>query len=162
MKINDVTGGALFLILAFALGLGAWNLPNPGEQIFGPSTFPLVIASLLALCSVILLAGGFRSVGHAPLFAWSDWVRHPWLVARFLLVPAAVFAYVTLVELLGFLPTAAAILFVLFLSGHVQVVRAAFLSHLHCASRPHDLLRGPQRTTSLGDHGPRAVVMSYA
>jgi putative tricarboxylic transport membrane protein len=128
MKINDVTGGALFLILAVALGLGAWNLPNPGEQIFGPSTFPLVIATLLALCSVLLLAGGLRSVGHAPLFAWSDWVRHPSLVARFLLVPAAVFAYVTLVELLGFLPTAAAILFVLFLSGHVQVVRAAFLS----------------------------------
>ncbi len=128
MKINNVTGGALFLILAVALGWGAWDLPNPGEQIFGPSTFPLVIASLLALCSVILLASGLRSAGDAPLFMRADWTRHPWLVARFFLVPAAVVAYVTLVEVLGFIPTASAVLFVLLLSGRVGPARSALLS----------------------------------
>jgi putative tricarboxylic transport membrane protein len=128
MKINDVTGGVLLLILAITLGVGAWHLPNPGEQIFGPSTFPLVIASLLALCSIIMMTGGLRSAGHAPFFAWSEWTRRPWLVARFLLVPMAVFAYVSFVEQLGFLPTAVAILFCLFLSGHVRPVRAALLS----------------------------------
>ncbi|WP_262273155.1 tripartite tricarboxylate transporter TctB family protein [Microvirga yunnanensis] len=128
MKINDIAGGALFLILALALGLGAWNLPNPGEQIFGPATFPLVIASLLALCAIILLAGRLRSASHEPLFAWSDWTRRPWLVVRFLLVPMAVFAYVSFVELLGFLPTAVAILLCLFLSGHVRPAPAALLS----------------------------------
>ena len=128
MKINDVAGGVLFLLLAIMVGVGAWHLPNPGEQIFGPSTFPLVIASLLALCSVILMAGGLRSDGHAPLFALSDWTREPWLIGRFLLVPAAIFIYVTFVEALGFLPTASAILFVLFLSGPVPPLRAAILS----------------------------------
>ena len=128
MKINDVAGGALFLILAVTLALGAWNLPNPSEQIFGPATFPLVVASLLVLCSVILMAGGLRSAGHAPLFARAEWTRQPRLAARFLLVLAAVLAYVTFVETIGFLPTAAGILFILFLSGHVPAIRAALLS----------------------------------
>jgi putative tricarboxylic transport membrane protein len=128
MKINDVTGGVLFLLLAITVGVGAWHLPNPGEQIFGPSTFPLVVASMLALCSVILMAGGLGSTGDTPFFAFSDWTRDPGLIVRFLLVPAAVFTYVTFVEALGFLPTASAILFVLFLSGHVRPLRAGILS----------------------------------
>jgi putative tricarboxylic transport membrane protein len=49
-------------------------------------------------------------------------------VFRFLLVPASIAAYVFFVDVAGFLPTAAAILFCLFLSGHVRPVRAALLS----------------------------------
>ena len=128
MRMNDATAGVVFLLFAVALAIGAWGLPNPSEQIFGPSTFPLVIASLLGVCSVILVFSGLRSPSQGPYFVRSEWTYDPWMVFRFLLVPAAIATYVTFVEAVGFLPTAMVILFSLFLSGHVRPLRAAILS----------------------------------
>jgi putative tricarboxylic transport membrane protein len=128
MKINDVMAGLLFLALAAALASAAWGLPNPSAQPFGPGAFPILIAALMGLCAAILTGTALRNSARGPWIALADWTRSRAHVARFLLVPIAIAAYVLFVDEIGFLIVASAILLVLFLSGRVPVLRSIGLA----------------------------------
>ncbi len=128
MKFNDLFAGLLFLALSALVAVASWNLPNPSEQPLGPSAFPLILSSLLALCAALLAANGARATDRGPLLARADWARSGGAVLRLLLVPAAVLFYVYAAEPLGFLVTATLILAVLFLAGGVKPLHAAALS----------------------------------
>jgi putative tricarboxylic transport membrane protein len=128
MRLNDLLIGLLLLALAAGVAAGAWSLPNPAQQPLGPSAFPLILAGLLALCSVILAVNGARTVPRGPWLLREDWTRRPAAMLRLLLVPAAVIFYMALAETLGFLPTAAVILVTLFIAGGVTLIRATALA----------------------------------
>jgi putative tricarboxylic transport membrane protein len=128
MRLNDRLIGLVLLVLAAVVAAGAWSLPNPAQQPLGPSAFPLILAGLLALCSVILAVNGARTVPWGPWLARDDWTRRPAAMLRLLLVPAAVVFYMALAETLGFLPTAAVILVTLFVAGGVTLARATALA----------------------------------
>lgn len=128
MKVNDSLAGVLCLILAAALAAAAWHLPNPAAQPFGPSAFPLLLAVLLGVSASVLVVRGALDAGRGPPIAPAAWARTRAGVARFGLVPAAVLAYVFLVEDLGFIPAAAGVLLVLFLAGRVPPARSAVLA----------------------------------
>jgi putative tricarboxylic transport membrane protein len=128
MKINDILAGVLFLALAIGLAAGAWGLPNPSAQPFGPGAFPILISVLLGICSVFLLASSIRDAHRGPLVALADWTRSGPHMLRFLLVPAVVAFYVLFVDILGFLIAAFLILLVLFRAGGVATARSTVLA----------------------------------
>lgn len=64
-SLTDIISGFVLLGLC---AVGAWSvstLPEPGAlEHLGPSSFPKMILVLLALCSLILMAKGFRGVSR--------------------------------------------------------------------------------------------------
>jgi putative tricarboxylic transport membrane protein len=130
MKINDRLAGLVLLALAVVLWSASTSLPNPAQQVFGPSAFPQLVAALLGLCSALLLLSSLRAQAHQPLVSFAAWTRSPVRVGRFLLVPASVAFYVLTVDALGFLPTAALVLLVLFVASGLRLRIAAPLALL--------------------------------
>jgi len=104
MKLNDAVFGGLFLVLAIAVLVNARSFPTiPGQQI-GPGAFPTVLASILAVCAVILIVRGLRSSQR-----WVQpglWMRSPQHILRFVAVLGALLFYIAAASFLGFIPTA--------------------------------------------------------
>jgi putative tricarboxylic transport membrane protein len=96
MRHRDTCSAIVFLILALAVGLQAARFPMGNLKRVGPGFFPLILAALLGLLSMLLLIKGLWS---------SERVRVCW-PARWggiILVIAAIFAYTLLLKPLGFL-----------------------------------------------------------
>lgn len=135
MRVNDALIGAVLLVLAAAVGLHARTFPAiPGQQ-FGASVFPTTIAAALGLLALALIAQGARTWQGAV--AWSDWARSRHGPLNLAVAVGGVLAYVLLADRLGFIPSMAALLAVLFLvlgaRAWVAVAAAAlvtFLIHL--------------------------------
>ncbi len=98
--------------------------PVPGQQI-GPEVFPLVVGSGLVICGAMIAVGigrHYEEEAEADLakitgqFATeTDEVDQPrawWRGLKALVPPALLLFYVLVVERLGFLPTAAAIVLI--------------------------------------------------
>lgn len=104
MKLNDAIFGGLFLILAIAVLVAARSFPAiPGQQI-GPGAFPTLVASILAACSLLLIARGLRS--RQRWFEGGAWLRSPRHALRFAAVIGALLFYLYAAQALGFVPTA--------------------------------------------------------
>ena len=115
MKFSDALSGLLTLV--FGIGIAAYATtfpPMPGQPI-GPAFFPIVIGTGMGLFGAGLTIGGLRERGRSWLEP-GEWVRHPRLVWRFVLVVADVVAYALVVDRLGFFITAALFLTVLLLA----------------------------------------------
>ncbi|GAB3686105.1 tripartite tricarboxylate transporter TctB family protein [Salinisphaera aquimarina] len=58
MKLNDRVFGIAMLVLAVAYGAAATRFPEPfgGSEMVGPDTFPLILAVVLAGCSLYLIS----------------------------------------------------------------------------------------------------------
>ena len=117
MQLSDrITGSALVAVGAAAVFFGS-RLPGvPGQQV-GPSVFPIVVGTALALCGALIAFGIGRSfeedaaaVGEEPGAEIAPPRRNPLLV---LLPPALLVAYVLVVDRLGFLLSAAIMILVL-------------------------------------------------
>jgi len=106
MKLNDAVFGALFLVLAIAVLVASRAFPAiPGQQI-GPGAFPSLIASILAVSSLLLIARGlrFRRSGQRWLEGGA-WLRSPRHVLRFVAVIGALLFYLAAAQTLGFVIT---------------------------------------------------------
>jgi putative tricarboxylic transport membrane protein len=128
VKINDTVCGLLVLFLALALWLGARNLPNPANQVYGPAAFPNLVALLLGLSSLPLLWTGLQSHPAVPLFELAGWTRQPRRVLRFVLVPAAGIIFVLAVETVGFIVLTWLLMAALLLASNVAPIRAAVIA----------------------------------
>jgi putative tricarboxylic transport membrane protein len=118
MRVHDALSGSLLALLAIAVLFTVRQYPSiPGQNI-GPAAFPAVLASILLVCSVILIWRGLRAE-RAPMIQVGAWMQSPRHVLNFLLIPAALLFYVWCSESLGFLPTGVIILAVLFYSLNV-------------------------------------------
>jgi putative tricarboxylic transport membrane protein len=118
MKINDALWGALFLLLGVVILVHVQGFPTiPGQNV-GPALFPGVIAAGLSVCALLLIARGIaaRAKGGegAAWLATADWVRSPRHLLAFALVIGANVFYIAIVDRLGFIPTGAIYLAVLF------------------------------------------------
>jgi len=103
MKLNDAVFGALFLILAIAVVIASRAFPAiPGQQI-GPGAFPTLVASILAVCSLLLIARGLRS--GQRWFEGGAWLRSPRHMLRFAAVVGALLFYLSAAQTLGFIIT---------------------------------------------------------
>ncbi|MXQ10608.1 tripartite tricarboxylate transporter TctB family protein [Microvirga makkahensis] len=118
MRINDAVTGAVLLAFAIAMFAYARTLPAIPGQEYGAAVFPMLIATGLAGCGVVMIASGRRRWQGAV--AWNDWARthHAWV--RLAVVIALVLAYILAAPILGFVPMSIVILLVFLLMMGVR------------------------------------------
>jgi putative tricarboxylic transport membrane protein len=117
MRIPDRVSGLFLVGLGAAAAYGGWQLPPVPGQPVGPNVFPLVIGLGLALCGLAIAFGIGHSFeeeeeiipfegGEAPA------PRGKLYGLRALLPPALLLFYVAVADRVGFILTAAIIVFV--------------------------------------------------
>ena len=128
MKLNDAVFGLLLTLLGAAVLVAIRGYPNIPGQPVGPALFPGLIAAGLCVAGVLLIVRGLRHRGEQPWLAWDDWVRSPRHALALLVLLGSVMFYIVAAEVLGFLPTAAIILTVLFLVLRVRPLLAVVIA----------------------------------
>jgi putative tricarboxylic transport membrane protein len=122
MRLNDALLGAILLGFAgWVWWLTSFFPAFPGQD-YGPNLFPRILATGIGLCGVALVVRGVRARG--ALLTIEPWVADPARLVSFLLLPGAVLFYILVSDRLGFIPTAFAILTVLFVWFRARVVVA--------------------------------------
>ena len=112
MRLNDAATGAVLLLFAAALAIWSQSFPPiPGQQ-YGAAVFPTLVAFGLAGCGALMIVSGIRQGG--PIVAWADWARERHGVRNVAVTVAAVLFYIVAADTLGFLPTMALILLIMF------------------------------------------------
>ncbi len=134
MKFNDAISGALLLALALAILFNIQSFPKiPGQNI-GPAAFPGLLASLLAVCAVLLILKGLRSrkrigpdqadasgiVSPREWLAIGPWLRSPAQLRNFLVTIGCLLFYIFASEWLGFILTSILILVLMFVTLGVR------------------------------------------
>jgi len=117
MRLPDQVTGLFLVGLGTAAAYGGWLLPPVPGQPVGPNVFPLVIGSGLALCGLAITFGIGRTFEEEeeiiPLEAGQAQPPTGKLYGlRALLPPALLLFYVAAADRLGFIVTAALIVFV--------------------------------------------------
>ena len=121
MKFNDAVSGALLLALAIAILLNVSVFPAiPGQNV-GPSLFPSVLASLLAVCALLLIREGLTTTKTQPWCELGEWMRSAHHLRNFLLTLGCLVFYIVASDTLGFIVCGTLILVVLFLAFSVRV-----------------------------------------
>jgi len=117
MRLSDRVTGLFLVGLGTAAAYGGWLLPPVPGQPVGPNVFPLVIGSGLALCGLAIAFG----IGHSfeeeeeiiPLEGGQAEAPKGKLYGlRALLPPALLLFYVFAADRLGFIITAAIMVYV--------------------------------------------------
>ncbi|NWG26319.1 MAG: tripartite tricarboxylate transporter TctB family protein [Pseudorhodoplanes sp.] len=120
MRLPDRATGLFLVGLGGLAAYGGSLLPPvPGQQV-GPNVFPMVVGTGLVLCGVMIALGigrHFEDEAEADLAmieggAAAPEETRPLYRLRVLLPPALLLFYVYAVERIGFIPTAAAVVFV--------------------------------------------------
>jgi putative tricarboxylic transport membrane protein len=120
MKFNDTLSGAALLALALAILFTIQSYPNiPGQNI-GPAAFPGVLASLLAVCAVLLIIKGLKSKEQTAWIKLGDWMQSRFHARNFLITLACLVYYIVLSDKLGFLVCASTILIAMFWALEVK------------------------------------------
>jgi putative tricarboxylic transport membrane protein len=120
LKINDFLAGLLLGLLATAILLHVATFVNLTGQNVGPAAFPRLLGALLLLCSVILMARGWRQRHAQPWFSMFGWMRSPRHVFNLVLTIAGLLVYITLSDRLGFIVCGLLVLVPLFLGLGVR------------------------------------------
>lgn len=120
MKFNDTLSGAALLALALAILFTIQSYPTiPGQNI-GPGAFPGLLASLLAVCSVLLIIKGLRNKEHTTWIELGDWMQSRFHARNFVITIACLVYYIVLSDKLGFLICASTILIAMFWALEVK------------------------------------------
>jgi putative tricarboxylic transport membrane protein len=116
MRLPDRVTGLFLVGLGAAAAYGGWLLPPVPGQPVGPNVFPLVIGTGLAFCGLAIAFG----IGHTfeeeeeiiPIEGGQATPTGKFYGLRALLPPALLLFYVTMADRLGFIITAALIVYV--------------------------------------------------
>lgn len=120
MKFNDTLSGAALLALALAILFTIQSYPTiPGQNI-GPAAFPGLLASLLAVCAVLLMVKGLRNKEQTAWIELGDWMQSRFHARNFLITLACLVYYIVLSDKLGFLICASTILMAMFWALEVK------------------------------------------
>lgn len=124
MRLNDAVFGVVLLLFSGVMIAYTRTFPAALGQSYGPDLFPTLIGLGLAACGLILLVRGLARRREQPLIVLGAWARDPRRVANFALVVGALLLYIFASDLIGFIPVAWLILFVLLLRFGVAAVPA--------------------------------------
>ena len=117
MRLPDRVTGLFLVGLGAAAAYGGWRLPPVPGQPVGPNVFPLVIGIGLALCGLAIAFGighSFEEEEEIIPFEGGDAPapRGKLYGLRALLPPALLLLYVAVADRLGFILTAAIIVYI--------------------------------------------------
>jgi putative tricarboxylic transport membrane protein len=117
MRLPDSVTGSFLVVLGGAAAYGGWLLPPVPGQPVGPNVFPLVIGSGLALCGLAIVFGiGQTFEEEEEIIPIEGGETRPpagkLYGIRALLPPALLLFYVAVADRLGFIITAALIVYV--------------------------------------------------
>lgn len=122
MRIGDFLLGLLFIAGAVILAIAASSFPPIPGQKYGADVMPLLTAAGLACCGAIVTASTVRA-GIRPLVS-PTWVNEPGAGLRMGITVVLVVGYIVLAPRIGFIPTAALVLFGLFTMLKVRAALA--------------------------------------
>jgi putative tricarboxylic transport membrane protein len=124
MKISDAITGSVFALLGAFMMIYASGLAPPRHLQYGAGFFPSIIGAGLILVGGGIAWNGFRTLAAGRLVEIPHWVaeRRGWLL--FGAVIAATVFYLLAVDALGFLLTAAVLLFALFVVAGAPILRS--------------------------------------
>ena len=111
MRLNDAVIGLALVLFALAMIWYTRTFPAMPGQDYGPALFPVLIGIGLLVTGGILIVSGLGRLRTEPLFAGGDWLRSPHHVASFLAVVLGLLFYILVSDWLGFIPSAALLLF---------------------------------------------------
>jgi len=120
MKINDTLSGLALLALSLLILYTVSTYPViPGQNI-GPGAFPGLLASLLAVCSVLLILKGLKAKKHEDWVVIGGWVKSWFHLRNFLITVGCLFFYIYLSDYLGFIICGILLLTVMFAALEVR------------------------------------------
>jgi len=129
MKFDDIRIGVVLGVFSVFVFAVARTFPVIPGQHFGASLFPTLISIGLFICSVLLVAQGWRARrAGAEKPGWPAWLREPISVLRFLMVPISLVFYFMASDWLGFLPCSVLLLVVLQRLFGVRWMRALIVA----------------------------------
>jgi len=121
LKLNDAVFGAVFFALSLLVFWSIRNYPSiPGQNI-GPAAFPGVVATGLAICSVLLMIQGVRGRGGAPWMTVDEWTRSPRTLLGFAVTIGVLLLYILAADRLGFIVVGIVMLTAMLLTLRVRV-----------------------------------------
>ncbi len=125
MQLSDRITGAVLVSLGAAAAWGGSRLPPVPGQDVGPAAFPLLIGFGLVACGVLIALG----IGRGFEAPQEEGPTHSWLSSlRVLVPPLLLFFYALASEALGFLLTAAVMVFVAAIALGARPGSAAILA----------------------------------
>lgn len=121
MKFNDAVTGVLLLALSLAVLVAVSHYPEiPGQQV-GPAVFPALVATLLAVCALLMIYNGLAASGRVqPWLTLGAWLRSPYHRRNFAVTVGCLLFYLLASEALGFIPCGVLILAAMFWSLAVR------------------------------------------
>jgi putative tricarboxylic transport membrane protein len=120
MKFNDTLIGAALLALALTILSTVQTYPViPGQNI-GPGAFPGLLATLLAICAVLLIFKGIKAKQHESWIEIGGWMKSWFHLRNFLVTVGCLLFYIYTSDKLGFLITAVTITAVMFWALEVR------------------------------------------
>ncbi|MDO8478122.1 MAG: tripartite tricarboxylate transporter TctB family protein [Candidatus Rokubacteria bacterium] len=135
MKISDTVVGVGFIGAGALIVAGTLNYPALDGGHPGPALFPRILGTLMAVLGAALAVQGARARDATQAVEWRRLHRNVGFVNA-LFVLGGVFAYLGLVEWLGFLITGTLLLFLMMWRLRVPPLRAlvvaiAFIAIVH-------------------------------
>jgi putative tricarboxylic transport membrane protein len=122
MKFNDTLIGAALLALALSILSTVQTYPViPGQNI-GPGAFPGLLATLLAVCAVLLIFKGIKAktMQRESWVEIGGWVKSWFHLRNFLITIGCLLFYIYTSDKLGFLITAVIITATMFWALEVR------------------------------------------
>lgn len=113
MRFSDTMLGTVLVIFGLVVGIYSQTFPAIPGQEYGAAVFPTAIGIGFAGCGLVMIAHGLRAAG-TPLIMRTEWTRQPGALLAVLVTILCVVAYIFVAPYLGFIPTIALILALLF------------------------------------------------
>jgi putative tricarboxylic transport membrane protein len=113
MRLNDAVIGALLIAFAAVMIRHTGTFPSFPGQKYGPALFPTLIGLGFIGTGAILIWRGVRERAGTPWIEFAPWTREAHRLGGFVLVLAAIVAYILVSDAIGFLLISFVILTVL-------------------------------------------------
>ncbi|HRO57986.1 MAG TPA: tripartite tricarboxylate transporter TctB family protein [Burkholderiaceae bacterium] len=149
MRVNDAVIGAVLLVLSLAVVWHVRSFPTIPGQPYGAALYPFLIGCGLGICSLLLIAKGFRSgipIVETGQRGDADDAPSGHRPVAFVTTLLALLFYLLFAERLGFLVSSTLMLIALFLAygvRRVMVVPLAVIATLVIHYGFYKLLKVP-------------------